>query len=86
MPEAWDTEENTPNGLYAFHKDFGDGPDVFVAVNKVGSAYEVRETWVTSTSEPQENVKGTFKTLEEAKAAASAETKNWDARYAKPKK
>ena len=83
---AWDTEENTPNGLYALHKDFDDGPDVFIAVNQVGSGYEVRETWVTSTSEPQDTVKGTFKTLAEAKAAASAETKNWDARYAKTKK
>ena len=83
---SWATEENTPNGMFVLHSDFEDGPDVFIAVNQVGSDYEVRETWVTSSSEPQETVKGTFKTLAEAKSAASAASKLWDARYAKAKK
>ena len=85
MAEAWKTEENTPNGLYVLHKTYADGPDVFIAVNSVGAAYEVHVSWVTNTEQP-DIVKGPFKTLAEAKSAAHAESKEWDSRYAHPSK
>jgi hypothetical protein len=80
MAETWDVERNTPNGEYVLHKEFEDGPDVFIAVNRLNRSFEVRISAASPAEESPDVVKGPFKALDEAIAAANAESKAWDAR------
>jgi hypothetical protein len=80
MAQTWDVERNTPNGDYVLHKEFEDGPDVFIAVNRLNGGFEVRISAASPAEETPDAVKGPFKTLDEAIAAAHAESKAWDTR------
>jgi len=80
MAEIWDVERNTPNGDYVLHKEYADGPDVFIAVNRLKRGYEVRISAASPVAESPDVVKAPYKTRDEAIVAAHAESKAWDAR------
>ncbi len=78
MADKWEIEQNTPNGDYVLHKEFANGPDVFIAVNRVEGGYEVRISVASPAGEGNDSVKGPVKTFDAALALAKAESKNWD--------
>jgi hypothetical protein len=80
MAETWRVERNTPNGDYVLHKEYADGPDVFIADNRLKRGYEVRISAASPVEEAPDVVKAPYKTRDEAIAAAQAESNAWHAR------
>ena len=79
MSAEWEVEEHTPNGDYVLHRDFDDGPDVFIAVNNVDQAFQVEVSAAQTDGKQLDQVIGSCQNFEAALDLAQTECKKWDA-------
>ena len=77
MSEGWEPTE-WQHSVEAHQKMFGDGPDVIVAIQRIGKEFNVMSSAESRTSGPNETIHGTVATLAEARELAGKERKHWD--------